>query len=73
MKKKKKFGDVIYQLGIEENEKKNSIEKKYKEKLNKLKKDMKDKTINNFDWIRKFKEKYVSDIEETLLNYYQNN
>ena len=34
---------------------------------------MKDKTINNFDWIRKFKEKYVSDIEETLLNYYQNN
>ena len=73
IEEKKKFGDVIYQLGIEENEKKNSIEKKYKEKLNKLKKDMKDKTINNFDWIRKFKEKYVSDIEETLLNYYQNN
>ena len=73
IEEKKKIGDVIYQLGIEENEKKNSIEKKYKEKLNKLKKDMKDKTINNFDWIRKFKEKYVSDIEETLLNYYQNN
>ena len=70
LKKKKK---IIYQLGIEENDKKISIEKKYKEKLNKLKKDMKDKTINNFDWIRKFKEKYVSDIEETLLNYYQNN
>ena len=73
IEEKKKIGDVIYQLGIEENEKKNSIEKKFKEKLNKLKKDMKDKTINNFDWIRKFKEKYVSDIEETLLNYYQNN
>ncbi len=73
IEEKTKIGDVIYQLGIEENEKKISIEKKYKEKLNKLKKDMKDKTINNFDWIRKFKEKYVSDIEETLLNYYQNN
>ena len=73
IKKKKKIGDVIYQLGIEENDKKISIEKKYKEKLNKLKKDMKDKTFNNFDWIRKFKEKYVSDIEETLLNYYHNN
>ena len=73
IEKKKKIGDVIYQLGIEENDKKISIEKKYKEKLNKLKKDMKDKTFNNFDWIREFKEKYVSDIEETLLNYYHNN
>ena len=73
IEEKKKIGDVIYQLGIEENDKKISIEKKYKEKLNKLKKDMKDKTFNNFDWIRKFKEKYVSDIEETLLNYYHNN
>ena len=73
IEEKTKIGDVIYQLGIEENDKKISIEKKYKEKLNKLKKDMKDKTFNNFDWIRKFKEKYVSDIEETLLNYYHNN
>ena len=74
IEKKQKIGDIIYQLGIEENEKKLSIEKKYKEKFNKLKKDMKEKTINNFNWIKKLKEKYINDIEETLQNYnFQNN
>ena len=74
IEKKQKIGDIIYQLGIEENEKKLSIEKKYKEKFNKLKKDMKEKTINNFNWVKKLKEKYINDIEETLQNYnFQNN
>ena len=74
IEKKQKIGDIIYQLGIEENEKKLSIEKKYKEKFNKLKKDMKEKTINNFNWVKKLKEKYINDIEESLQNYnFQNN
>ena len=74
IEKKQKIGDIIYQLGIEENEKKLSIEKKYKEKFNKLKKDMKEKTINNFNWVKNLKEKYINDIEETLQNYnFQNN
>jgi hypothetical protein len=35
---------------------------------------MKEKTINNFNWVKKLKEKYINDIEETLQNYnFQNN
>jgi len=72
MEEKEKIGNVIYELGIEENEKKNQVEKKYKEKFNELKKNMKDKGINNYDWIKKIKEKYVNDIEKTIYEYYQN-
>ena len=72
MEEKEKIGNIIYQLGIEENDKKNQIEKKYKDKLNELKKNMKEKGINSYDWIKKIKEKYVNDIEKTIYNYYQN-
>ena len=72
MEEKEKIGNIIYQLGIEENDKKNEAEKKYKDKLNKLKQNMKEKGINSYDWIKKIKEKYVNDIEKTIYNYYQN-
>ena len=72
MEEKEKIGNIIYQLGIEENDKKNEAEKKYKDKLNKLKQNMKEKGINSYDWIKKIKEKYVNDIEKTIYEYYQN-
>ena len=51
--------------------KKRLVERKYKEKLNLLKQNMKNNLIQNFDWVKKIKEKYVNNIEDIIHNYYQ--
>ena len=68
---KEEIGNLIYKFEIEENDKKKLIEKKYKEKFNLLKKNMKDNVIKNLDWVQKIKEKYINNIEDIIHNYYQ--
>ena len=71
IEKKEEIGNLIYKFEIEENDKKKLIEKKYKEKFNLLKKNMKDNVIKNLDWVQKIKEKYINNIEDIIHNYYQ--
>ena len=67
-----KIGKEILELGEEQNKKYEEINKKYEEKINEVKDTLKKNPIQNMDWIRNLKEKYISDIDSTIYNFIGN-
>ena len=67
-----KIGKEIFDLGEEQNKKYDEIEKKYEAKINEAKDELKNQSIQNMEWIRNLKEKYISDIDSTIYNFIGN-
>ena len=67
-----KIGKEILELGEEQNKKYEEIDKKYEEKINEVKESLKKNPIQNMEWIRNLKEKYISDIDSTIYNFIGN-
>ena len=67
-----KIGKEILELGEEQNKKYEEIDKKYKEKINEIKEELKQNPIQNMEWIRNLREKYISDIDSTIYNFIGN-
>ena len=67
-----KIGKEILDLGEEQNKKYEEIDKKYEEKINEVKNELKNNPIQNMEWIRNLKEKYISDIDSTVYNFLGN-
>ncbi len=67
-----KIGDEIIALGEEQNKKYDEIEKKYEQKINEAKEELKNQSIQNMEWIKNLKEKYISDIDSTIYNFIGN-
>ena len=67
-----KIGKEILELGEEQNKKYEEIDKKYEEKINEIKDELKQNPIQNMEWIRNLKEKYISDIDSTIYNFIGN-
>ena len=67
-----KIGKEILELGEEQNKKYEEIDKKYEEKINEVKESLKKNPIQNMEWIRNLKEKYISDIDNTIYNFIGN-
>ena len=66
-KSKEQLGKIIFQLNAEEKVEREKIITSYKSKLSALKKEYKDKCINNYEWISKIKAKYISDIDSDFF------
>ncbi len=69
---KDKIGKEIFELGEEQNKVYDEIEKKYEQKLNDAKEELKNQSIQNMEWIKNLKEKYISDIDSTIYNFIGN-
>ena len=69
---KDKIGKEILELGEEQNKEYNDIDKKYDEKINEIKEEFKQNPIQNMEWIKNLKEKYISDIDSTIYNFIGN-
>ena len=69
---KDKIGKEIFELGEEQNKVYDEIEKKYEQKLNEAKEELKNQSIQNMEWIKNLKEKYISDIDSTIYNFIGN-
>ena len=67
-----KIGKEILELGEEQNKKYDEIDKKYEEKINEIKEELKQNPIQNTEWIRNLREKYISDIDSTIYNFIGN-
>ena len=67
-----KIGKEILELGEEQNKKYDEIDKKYEEKINEIKEELKQNPIQNMEWIRNLREKYISDIDSTIYNFIGN-
>jgi hypothetical protein len=67
-----KIGKEIFDLGEEQNKKYDEIEKKYEIKINEAKEELKNQSIQNMEWIKNLKEKYISDIDSTIYNFIGN-
>ena len=67
-----KIGKEILELGEEQNKKYEEIDKKYEEKINEIKDELKQNPIQNMEWIRNLREKYISDIDNTIYNFIGN-
>ena len=67
-----KIGKEILELGEEQNKKYEEIDKKYEEKINEIKDELKQNPIQNMEWIRNLREKYISDIDSTIYNFIGN-
>ena len=67
-----KIGKEIYDLGEEQNKKYDEIDKKYEQKINEAKDELKNQSIQNMEWIKNLKEKYISDIDSTIYNFIGN-
>ena len=67
-----KIGKEILELGEEQNKKYDEIDKKYEEKINIIKEELKQNPIQNMEWIRNLREKYISDIDSTIYNFIGN-
>ena len=67
-----KIGKEIYDLGEEQNKIYDEIEKKYEQKINEVKDELKNQSIQNMEWIKNLKEKYISDIDTTIYNFIGN-
>ena len=67
-----KIGKEIFDLGEEQNKRYDEIEKKYEQKLNEAKEELKNQSIQNMEWIKNLKEKYISDIDSTIYNFIGN-
>ena len=62
----------IFELGEEQNKKYEEIDKKYEQKINEAKEELKSKSIQSMEWILNLKEKYISDIDSTIYNFIGN-
>ncbi len=69
---KDKIGKEILELGDEQNKEYDNIDKKYEEKINEAKEELKKNPIQNMEWIKNLKEKYISDIDSTIYNFIGN-
>ena len=67
-----KIGKEIFDYGEEQNKKYDEIEKKYEIKINEAKEELKNQSIQNMEWIKNLKEKYISDIDSTIYNFIGN-
>ena len=67
-----KIGKEILELGEEQNKKYEEIDKKYEEKINEVKDSLKKNPIQNMEWIRNLREKYILDIDSTIYNFIGN-
>ena len=67
-----KIGKEIYDLGEEQNKIYEEIEKKYEQKINEAKDELKNQSLQNMKWIKNLKEKYISDIDSTIYNFIGN-
>ena len=66
------IGKEILELGEEQNKRYEDIDKKYEEKINEVKDTLKKNPIQNMEWTRNLKEKYISDIDSTIYNFIGN-
>ena len=62
----------ILDLGEEQNKRYEEINKKYENKINEVKEELKKQSITNMEWIKNLKEKYISDIDSTIYNFIGN-
>ena len=69
---KDKIGKEILELGDEQNKEYDNIDKKYEEKINEAKEELKKNPIQNMEWIKNLREKYLSDIDSTIYNFIGN-
>ena len=69
---KDKIGKEILELGDEQNKEYDNIDKKYEEKINEAKEELKKNPIQNMEWIKNLREKYLSDIDTTIYNFIGN-
>ena len=67
-----KIAKEIFLLGEEQNKKYDEIDKKYEQKINEAKEELKSQSIQNMEWIKNLKEKYISDIDSTIYNFIGN-
>ena len=67
-----KIAKEIFLLGEEQNKKYDEIDKKYEQKINEAKEELKGQSIQNMEWIKNLKEKYISDIDSTIYNFIGN-
>ena len=67
-----KISKEIFDLGEEQNKAYDEIEKKYEQKLTEAKEELKNQSIQNMEWIKNLKEKYISDIDSTIYNFIGN-
>ena len=67
-----KIGKEIFDLGEEQNKKYDEIDKKYEIKINEAKEELKNQSMQNMEWIKNLKEKYISDIDSTIYNFIGN-
>ena len=67
-----KIAKEIFLLGEEQNKKYDEIDKKYEQKINDAKEELKNQSIQNMEWIKNLKEKYISDIDSTIYNFIGN-
>ena len=67
-----KIAKEIFLLGEEQNKKYDEIDKKYEQKINEAKEELKNQSIQNMEWIKNLKEKYISDIDSTIYNFIGN-
>jgi hypothetical protein len=67
-----KIGKEIYDLGEEQNKIYEEIEKKYEQKINEVKDELKNQSLQNMEWIKNLKEKYISYIDSTIYNFIGN-
>ena len=69
---KDEIGKKILELGEDQKKAEKDIDEKYKNKIEELKEEFKNKNIHNFEWIKNLKEKYSSDIDTSIYNYIGN-
>jgi len=67
-----KISKEISNLGEEQNKIYDEIDKKYEQKINEAKEELKNQSILNMEWIKNLKEKYISDIDSTIYNFIGN-
>ena len=67
-----KIGKEILDLGEEQNKVYENIDKKYEEKINELNDNYKKNPIQNIKWVGDLKEKYISDIDSAIYNFFGN-
>ena len=49
-----------------------SLDDKYKNKIEELKEEFKNQNIHNVEWVKNLKEKYSADIDTSIYNYIGN-
>ena len=69
---KDEIGKKIIELGEEQKKAENDIEEKYKNKIEELKEEFRNKNIHSLEWVKNLKEKYSSDIDSSIYNFIGN-